>query len=161
MRCHLVERPVGHNAHGAIGKIPEESGKRLLQTKDNGEIVGDLEVIHVTVGGGASGADLALKHRVEGPLDVARGQRPAVVERHAAAEVENVGLRVRDFPAFGERRSDVEMFITIQQIVKDECVDALRLRVDADSGIEICRTALDDHHERVGIWSLGAGEERE
>jgi hypothetical protein len=35
------------------------------------------------------------------------------------------------------------------------------LAIDADARIEIRGAALDDHHQRVGIGSLRAGEKRQ
>jgi hypothetical protein len=53
------------------------------------------------------------------------------------------------------------MLIAIKEIIEHQRVDALGPRVDPNSGIKIGGAALDDHDERVGIGSLGTGEQRQ
>ena len=118
-------------------------------------------MIDIAIGGGAGGADLALEKRVEGPLHVARSKRAAIVKFDVVAEVEDVGERIGDFPAFGESGRDVEMIVAIQQSVENKFVNSLGLRVDAYARIEIGGAALDDHDERVGVGRLRTGEKRE
>lgn len=50
------------------------------------------------------------------------------------------------------------MLIAIEQIVENERVDALGIRVNPHARIEICRATLNDHHNRVGVGRLRAGE---
>lgn len=113
MLSHFIQRPVGNDAHGAGGEIPEKSGKRLFQAEDDGVVVGSFKVIDVTVGSGAGGADLAFEERVEGPLYVARGEGAAIVKFYVVAKVEDVGERIGNFPALGESGRDVEMIVAI------------------------------------------------
>ena len=77
---------------------------------------------------------------------------------HAVVQMEDIGQRIGNIPAFGQAGGDVEMVVAGQQVVEDEVVDALGLRVQADAGIEVGRAALDDHHQGVGIGFAGAGE---
>src|SRR5271165_2239191 len=53
------------------------------------------------------------------------------------------------------------MIVTGQQRVEEEFVDALRLRINPYAGVEIRRTAFNNHHQRVGVGSLRAGEQGE
>ncbi len=53
------------------------------------------------------------------------------------------------------------MFIAIEKVIEDQRVDAFGLCVDSHSRIEVRWTALDNHHQRVGVGSLRAGEERQ
>src|SRR3954466_5899449 len=48
----------------------------------------------------------------------------------------------------------------MHQRVEDQRINALRLRVDANSRIEIHRAALDDHDQRVGIGLARAGSQQ-
>ena len=118
-------------------------------------------MIDETIGGGLGAANFALEQGIERPLHIARGERAAIVKRHAAMEVEDVGQRIGNLPALGQPGLHVEMLIASEQRVEEKLVNALRLRVDPNSRIEIRRTALNNHDQRVGIGSLGAGEERQ
>ena len=68
------------------------------------------------------------------------------MKAHPAPQMKYVSSRVRNLPAFGERRLQVEVLVTPQQGVEQQLVDALRLRIGPDAGIEIRGTAFDDHH---------------
>src|SRR5262244_795713 len=74
----------------------------------------------------------------------------AVVETDIAAQVEDVGARIGNFPALGYPRTDDEMLITPHQRVEDQLVNELRLRVRTDTRIEVGGAELNDHHQRVG-----------
>jgi hypothetical protein len=80
------------------------------------------------------------------------------MEFDSMMEVKNIGERIGNFPALGQRGPDVEVLVTIEKVIKDEAIDALGVRVKADAGIEIRRTAFDDHDERVGIGVARAGQ---
>ena len=79
---------------------------------------------------------------------------------HAVPDVENVGQGIGNLPALRQRRRHVQMIIAIQEVIEDQRVDAFGVRVDPDPGIEIRGTALNNHHQHVGVGSLGAGKKR-
>ncbi len=55
-------------------------------------------MVNGRVGACFSAANLAGQERIEGPLDVARGQELAIVEVNSMMEVKNVGLARQVFP---------------------------------------------------------------
>src|SRR5207248_6209108 len=52
--------------------------------------------------------------------------------------------------------TQLEVLIAADERIEQQRVNALRLRVDSDSGVEIRGAALDDHHQRMGIGGLRA-----
>ena len=78
------------------------------------------------------------------------------MEFHAVMQMENVSLRVRDLPALREAGSNVEVIAAGEQVVEDQIVDALRLRILAYARVEICRARFNDHHQRARIRLRGA-----
>ena len=159
MRGHFGAAAVGNDADRAIGEIPQQSCGGLFHMKDDGVVIGRIDVIDEAVDGGFGGADFTLKG-IESPLHIARGERATVVELYAMVQVKNVGEGIGNFPTFGKAGSDIEIFAAGEEVVEDEIVDALGLGVDSDAGIEICGAGLDQHDQRVGIGLMGTRELR-
>ena len=129
--------------------------------KDNGEIVGGVDAIDVTIRGGFRAAKLALEQGIERPLDIERSERTSIVELNARMQVEDVSERIGNLPALRQSRLDVEMVVARQQRVEEKFVNALGLPVDAHSRVQIRGAALNNHDQRVGVGRLRAGEKRE
>jgi uncharacterized circularly permuted ATP-grasp superfamily protein len=51
------------------------------------------------------------------------------------------------------------MVVAMYQRIENQFVDPLGLRVSADPGIEIGGAALNDHHQRIHVRALGAGNQ--
>ena len=73
-------------------------------------------------------------------------------------QVKYIRLRIGGFPAFRQPGLQFEVFVAAHQRIEQKVVDALGLRIDANPRVEIRRTALDDHHQRVRIGLAGAGD---
>ena len=74
MTAHFTQAAVGHDADGAVGKVPQERREGLLHMENDRVIVRRLEVIYKAVGGGLGGSNLVFEERIEGPLYIARRQ---------------------------------------------------------------------------------------
>ncbi len=101
-------------------------------------------------------ANLSLKQGIEGPFHVAGSQRAAVVKLYPVMQMENVGERIGDLPAFGQTGADIEMRVAGEQVVEDKIVDAFRLSVQTHAGIEVGGAALNDHDHGIGVRFAGA-----
>ena len=96
---------------------------------------------------------------VDGPFHVGGGEGLAVVEAHAGLQMEDVRGGVGLVPALGEPRLGLIVLILLHQRIEDEHIDALRLHIEADAGIEIDRAGLDERDGGVGIGlSAAAGD---
>ena len=160
MRRDFTSAAVGHDANRAIGQIPQQSGDRFLHVKDDGEVIGRIDAIDEAVDRRLGAANLALKQGIERPLHVARGERTSIMKLHAVMQMKDVGERIGNLPALGQSGRDIQIVAAREQVVEDQIVDALRLRVDSHARIEIRRARFDQHHQRVGIGLAGAGEQR-
>ena len=158
LAADLVAAAVGNDAHGAVGEVPQQRGEWFLEMEDDGVVIGRVDAVHESVNRCLRAAHLSLQQGVEGPLHVASGQGAAVVKLHAMVQVEDIGQRIGNVPALGQAGGDIEVVAAGQQVVEDEVVDALRLRVQTDARIEVGGAALDDHHQGVGVGFAGAGE---
>src|ERR1700736_4309092 len=99
MAAHLITATEGNNADGAIRNIPQQSGKWLFEMKHDRVIVGSIDAIHEPVRGRLGAANLALQQGIEGPLDIAGGERAPIMEFHILMQVEYIGARIGNFPA--------------------------------------------------------------
>src|ERR1700758_5341075 len=79
---------------------------------------------------------------------------------HPVLEMKNVGERIWNFPAHSHRRLHVEVFITLQKVIKDELINALRLTFQSNPGFKIGGTAFDNHYQGCGIGGTAAREQR-
>ena len=109
LAADLVAAAVGHDADGAVGKIPQQRGERFFEVEDDGVVVGRLDVVHESVDRRLGAANLSLQQGIESPLHVASGQRAAVVELHAVMQMKNIGQRIGNLPAFGQAGRDIQM----------------------------------------------------
>ena len=55
------------------------------------------------------------------------------MELYAVMQVKDVGEGIGNFPAFGEAGGDIQVVAAGEQVVEDQIVDALGLRVDSDA----------------------------
>ncbi len=162
MAIEILAAAVRHDADRAVGQIPQQRRERLLQMEDDGVVIGGVDAVDRSVGAGLRAAQFATDERVEGPLHVARGQRLAVVKPNAMMQMEDVGLRIGNLPTFGQPRLQVEVLVAADERIEEQFVNALRLRVNPDTRIEIGGAALDDHHQRVGVGLMrAAGENKQ
>src|ERR1700675_3375249 len=125
--------------------------------KDCGEIIRRVDAIDETIRRRLGAANLSFEQGIEGPFDIARGERPAIMKSYPAMQMEDVRQSIGNLPAFGEPRLDVQMVVTREQGIEKKLAYALGLRIDSDARIEICRTALDNHDQRVRAGGLCAG----
>jgi len=144
-----------HEADRAVGQIPQHRRKRFLQMKNQSVVVGRVNVFNGCVGTCFSAAQFTAKERIERPLDVARSQELPVVEVDPMMQMENIGLLIGHFPTVSQPRLEVEVVVPSDQRIEEQFVDSLRLRIHADPRVKIRRTALNDHHQRVGIGFAG------
>ena len=70
MRCYFCAAAVGNDADGAVGKIPQQGCSGFLHVKDDGVVIGCVDVIDETVYGSFGGADFTLQ-RIESPFHIA------------------------------------------------------------------------------------------
>ena len=152
---------IGNDTESAIGKIPQQACKGLFEMEDDGEIIGRINALHILISRGTRAADGAVEHGINRPLHVARGQRAAVVEADARAQMKNVGQRIGNLPACRHAGLQIEMLIATDKRIEDEHVNAFRPGIGANAWIEIRRSGLDDHHQRVGVGlARTCGEEQ-
>src|SRR5262249_19526777 len=107
-------------------------------------------------GGGLGATELALEERIEGPLDIFRSQRTAIMKSDAVAQVKHVGFWIGNFPAFCQPGLDIQVLVAIEQIVEDELVDAFRKCINPHARVEIRGAALDDHDQSLGRTAASA-----
>ena len=157
----VIATAVRHDADRAVGEVPQHRRKRLLQMKNDGVVVGRVDVVDGGVGACFGAAEFAAEERIERPLDVARSQELPVVEVNSMMQMKNIGLRIGYFPTVSQPRLQVEVVVPADQRIEEQFVDSLRLRINSDPRIKIRRTALNDHDQRVGIGFVRAtGEEQ-
>ncbi len=77
----------------------------------------------------------------------------------AVMKMKNIGQRIGNFPVLRQPRSRIQVGAAHDQVVEKQTVDALRLRVDSDSRVQIRGARFDHHHQRVGIGLVGAGKQ--
>ena len=103
-------------------------------------------MIDKAVGRGFCGDYFSVQQGIECPLHIFRGEWPAIVKANSGMQVEDVSERVWDVPLFGQAGLNIEVFVTCEQIVKDQIINSFRLSINANSRIEIRGTALNDHY---------------
>ena len=157
MPRHFVSTAGGHDADGSLRQVPQQSGIRFLHVKYDSEIVRSIDVIDKVICRRPSAANLPAEQRIEGPFHVARGERSAVVKSYSVTQVKNVSERIGNLPALGQARRDIQIRAACEEIVENQAVDALRLRIDSHARVEIRRARFDHHHQSVGIRLRGAG----
>src|SRR5207245_10361459 len=101
-----------------------------------------------------------LQQRIECPLHIARGEWMAIMELDPVMQMKNISLGIRYFPSLRESRRDAQVLVAGKQIIKEEVVDALGIRIQSHPRIEVRRAALDDHHQCCGIRLAAAGKKR-
>ena len=114
-------------------------------------VVRRVDMVDRSVGACLSAANFTAEERIESPLDVARGQQLPVVEVDSLMQMKDVRLRIGHFPTVSEPRLQVEVVVSVDQRIEEKRVDSLRLRINSYAGIQIRRTELDHHHQRVRI----------
>src|SRR5580698_872886 len=129
--------------------------------EDDGGGVGGVDVIERGKGAGLYADDGAVEDGIDGELDVAGGERAAVVEAGVCAEVKDPGLLVGGFPAGGEEGLEAEVLVAADERVEEERVDMLGLGVDADAGIEVGGAGLDEHDDGAGVLIFGAAKNQQ
>ena len=105
--------------------------------EDYGCVVGSFDGIDDAERATLRSFDSAGDDGIESVFNVGGRERAAVVKFNAVTEVENVGARVGSFPALGQVGNEIHLRVAPDQAAEDQAVEALRLRVGADAGIEV------------------------
>src|ERR1035437_6648572 len=82
-------------------------------------------------------------HRIDGPGNVARSERAAIVEVNTAAQMKDEPQRIRLLPALGQRRGEMEASIAGYEAIKEQFINVLRLRIGSHARVEAGGAALD------------------
>jgi hypothetical protein len=82
------------------------------------------------------------------------------VEADAGAKVEDVGEGVRDRPGFGEVAVKVHLVVAANEAAEEEAIDALRIGVGGEAGIEVGGVGFEEEGEGVSAAWGGAAEEK-
>lgn len=75
----------------------------------------------------------------------------AIVKVNVAAQMEDIRERIGNLPTLGYPGMQYEMFVFANERIEKKLVDAFRKCVGADSRVQICRAAFDQHHDCVRI----------
>src|SRR6266571_7867584 len=127
--------------------------------KNQRAVVGCVDALHQAVRPGFGATNFSLQQGIETPLYVARCERAAIAKLHPRVQMKNVSLRIGNFPALREPRLHAQMLVSGQQVIEQQAVNSLRLRIEPDPRIKISGAEFDDHHQRVGIRAARAGEQ--
>jgi hypothetical protein len=127
MPPELAPAALGNNAEGARGKIGQQKIVRVLQMKNTVRASRASTELHRRIGRGLGRDHRARAHRIHGPHHIARGQRAAIVEAHALAQMKDQRQRIRLLPALGQRRREMKAGIARHQPIEEQLVDVLRL----------------------------------
>ena len=65
--------------------------------------------------------------------------------------MENVGTRVGRFPALGQVGNEIHLRVAPDQAAEDQAVEALRLRVGADAGVQVGGHGFDEEVDGAGL----------
>jgi hypothetical protein len=60
--------------------------------------------------------------------------------------MKNVSPRIGNLPTLGEARLDAQVLVSGEQVIKNEVINALGIRVESDPWIEVGRVVFNDHH---------------
>ena len=135
----------------ASDRFHSSAAIRLLQVKNNREIIRRIDVIDKMVHRCLRAANLPLQQRIQRPLHVAGSERPAVVKLHAVMKMKNISERIGNLPALGQAGA------TFRSSPRDSRSSKMRLSIRSDwasipdPGIKIGRTRLDDHYQCVRL----------
>jgi hypothetical protein len=69
---------------------------------------------------------------------------------HVLMQVENVSAGIRDFPSFRQSRPNIQVLVSGAEVIEEQLVNALGLRIQTNPRIEIGGAVLDDHNDCVG-----------
>src|ERR1700722_16823212 len=72
---------------------------------------------------------------------------------HTRMKMKYVGKGIGNLPALGQSGRNIQVVAAREQVVKNQAVNPLGLRVYPHPWIKIGRARLNDHHQRVGVGS--------
>ena len=131
--------------------------------KNDRPLVGSFHRAYRCVSRGLGRDHSARAHGLDGPYDIARRQRPAIVEAYARAQMKDQRQRVGLLPSFSQSGSEVKARVAGHQSIEEQLVNMLRLAVRSNARIEIRRTAVDEKDNSAGVaWrraAAGKGQE--
>ena len=73
------------------------------------------------------------------------------MEANAAAEMEDVSERVGRLPGFGEVAVEIHLIVALEEAAEEQAVNALRLGVGGEAGVEVGGAGFDEEGEGGGI----------
>src|SRR6267378_892672 len=147
----------GNDANGARNEIHAEGSKRLTEMKDDRGIVGRFDGGDHAKSSAFRGFVGGLHDEFERRLHVGGGDRAAIVEANAAAEMEDISEQVGSRPRFGKIAVEVHLIVALQQAAEEEPIDALGLRIGGEARVEIGRAGFDEKGKRRTIGLVAAG----
>ena len=77
-----------------------------------------------------------------------RGQRGTVVEDHAFPQIEQPGLAV-EFPAVGQQRRGLKVFVQLDHAFKYQMVDAVQIAGVAADGMQVAAAGRNIAHGQI------------
>ena len=141
-----------------VGHAGEEHGERPLAHHVHGVLVDDLDLLHRgqrRLGAGLRVVQLALDAELDG-LGI---EGLAVVELHAAAELELVGGGADEPPGLGEAAGEAHALVTDQQRVEDVPGDVVGGDLPRQMGVERRRLGGQSDRQPRSLLGRGALEE--
>ena len=159
---------VQHRRAAAIHprQVVQEPGARPVQDIDHGVRVRrrhalDLQPVVAGVDVAAAPLGGRVHQPVPGPFHLGRGHGRAVLELHAAAQVEGVGLAVvRQVPAVGQHRPDLQVLAEPDQPLDDVLVHDVGGAVAVDARIGAADVGRQHGADGAAARRLGRGGDR-
>ena len=154
----LVDLLLGHGVGEVDRHDVEEGGVRPRQLEHDRVRIGHLDARDRAEEAGAGALRGGVQHALDRILDVLGRQLAAVVELHAGAQLEGVGLPVgRDLVALGQVRHELHgAGLVVHQPVEQALDDRPVLPVVADRRVERGDVVLvGDDHLRRPAWAPG------
>ena len=137
----------GNDADGRRNQIDAEGSVRLAEMKDDRGVVGRFDGGDHAKGALFWGFVGGIPDEVKGRFDIGGGQRAAIVEANAAADMENVSKRVGSRPGFGKITAETHLIVALQQAAEEESIDALGLRIDSEARVEVGGVGFNEEGE--------------
>lgn len=125
-------------------EIDCEGSVGFAEMKNDGEVVGSFDVHDQAESTTFCRFVVGVSDEVDRVFDVGGGERTAVVETDTLAKVEDVGEWIGSVPGFGEVAVEVHLIVAFEQAAEEKAIDALRLRVGGEAGVQVGRAGFDE-----------------